>query len=42
MTTYQLHANPFTFRVFFRPLAPGGASPQELGRQMLVVPPPAQ
>ena len=39
LPNYQLHAEPFTFRVHFRPLVPGGASPQELGRQTLDVPP---
>jgi len=39
LPNYQLHAEPFTFRVHFRPLVPGGASPQELGRQALDVPP---
>ena len=33
MPQYQLHAEPFVFRVCLRPLAPGGDSMQELGRQ---------
>jgi beta-galactosidase/evolved beta-galactosidase subunit alpha len=32
---YQLHAEPFVFSLRLRPLAPGEASPQELGRQAL-------
>jgi beta-galactosidase/evolved beta-galactosidase subunit alpha len=33
MPHYQLHAEPFAMRVWLRPLGPGGAQPQELGRQ---------
>ncbi|MDQ5853335.1 MAG: beta-galactosidase small subunit, partial [Chloroflexota bacterium] len=32
MPPYQLHAAPFAFRVRLRPVVPGGASLQELGR----------
>jgi beta-galactosidase/evolved beta-galactosidase subunit alpha len=38
MQVYQLHAEPFVFRVWLRPLAAGGARPQELGRQTRVTP----
>jgi beta-galactosidase/evolved beta-galactosidase subunit alpha len=33
MPAYQLHAEPFVFRVRLRPLVPGGASLPELARQ---------
>jgi beta-galactosidase/evolved beta-galactosidase subunit alpha len=42
MPAYQLHAQPFVFRVLLRPVAPGGPSPRELGRQTLAVEPTAQ
>jgi len=32
MPPYQLHAEPFVFRVCFRPLVPGGGNPLALGR----------
>jgi beta-galactosidase/evolved beta-galactosidase subunit alpha len=38
MPPYQLHAEPFTFRVCFRPFVPGGGSIHGLGRMPL--PPP--
>lgn len=38
MPPYQLHAEPFVFRLGFRPVLPGGASPQELGRRMFALP----
>jgi beta-galactosidase/evolved beta-galactosidase subunit alpha len=41
LPSYQLHAEPFSFRVSFRPLVPGGASAQELGRQALAMQQPA-
>ncbi len=33
---YQLHAEPFVFRLRLRALAPGGVEPQELARQAIV------
>jgi beta-galactosidase/evolved beta-galactosidase subunit alpha len=35
MPSYQLRAEPFTLRICLRPLTPGDASPQELGRRPL-------
>jgi beta-galactosidase/evolved beta-galactosidase subunit alpha len=35
MPAYQLHAEPFIFRVHLRPVTPGGGSPRELARQPL-------
>jgi len=37
MPAYQLHAEPFVFRMRLRALAPGGAEPAELARQSLVL-----
>jgi hypothetical protein len=37
MPPYQLHAEPFVFRLRLRALAPGGAEPGELARQSLVL-----
>ncbi|MFL5802194.1 MAG: glycoside hydrolase family 2 TIM barrel-domain containing protein [Roseiflexaceae bacterium] len=37
MPPYQLHAEPFIFRLRLRALAPGGAEPGELARQSLVL-----